>query len=412
MSKYNMEDILLAFSQKFCGNFEDVFLAIKNKVRLSDDEISKYLDGITYKHTTVVSEDYPEIFEHYSNCPPFVLYYDGNINLLDENINVLENPKNGERFFERVSFEKNNFDYIIACENQNDLQDIIRNLMNNLIDKISETHDGQEGKNKGLDMLLEWCDRNKTVMYDLKQKGIDLNRIENLLEQKDNSKKSIEYFDVDKKIENDVRKKCLENNYDMQFIMKASNHPEDNLYNVMAYRQNALNGYHYVVWTYNGRGLESGIYSETFKEAMANMLGKTYDVEYNQMMRYTVPQDESQERKELMEGRIYIDVFGMSLPYDIEERIEYLVSLKLRAERGKKVLDLYLSSDNYEGDIDDQTLDDLKNDTLFLANIGNHVPPIELEEFCDIDVEWIRPFIYDEIYRDEESYMEDMEEEL
>lgn len=78
-----MEDILLYFSMKYNGQFNDIYKAILNK-EVVDEIVFKELKLKLKSHyTTIVSDDYPECLKHIS-CPPFVLYYYVDLSLLKE----------------------------------------------------------------------------------------------------------------------------------------------------------------------------------------------------------------------------------------------------------------------------------------------------------------------------------------
>ena len=78
-----MNDILLYFAVKYAGDFELIFNAIMNKELCDDQEIKNMINKIKCPYTTVISSDYPKKLKNL-NCPPFVLFYKGDLNLINE----------------------------------------------------------------------------------------------------------------------------------------------------------------------------------------------------------------------------------------------------------------------------------------------------------------------------------------
>lgn len=129
---YNMDDILVALSQKYEGNFMNLYKAILNKEKLSDNEIEHYINLVDEKYITVCSENYPSSFKQDLKCPPICMYYQGNLELLENEFHELENPfDKNKRFFFSVSPCQDGMDYVIGCENQNDISRILDYFIEN-----------------------------------------------------------------------------------------------------------------------------------------------------------------------------------------------------------------------------------------------------------------------------------------
>lgn len=75
-------DLLIYLSLKYEGDFEKMLKAIKNKEETNDDEIKKTIVTVKSNVLTILDKDYPEELKHI-NMPPLVLYYYGDISLLD-----------------------------------------------------------------------------------------------------------------------------------------------------------------------------------------------------------------------------------------------------------------------------------------------------------------------------------------
>lgn len=75
-----MEEIILYFSLKYEGDFDRIYKALETREKVNDTLKEELFKKLKSRYTTIVSKDYPERLKHIS-CPPFVLYYYGNLNL-------------------------------------------------------------------------------------------------------------------------------------------------------------------------------------------------------------------------------------------------------------------------------------------------------------------------------------------
>jgi DNA processing protein len=78
-----MEEILLYFAFKYKGSFEKIYKAINDKEEFNQDELNDYKKRLKCSYTTIISDDYPESLKRIS-CPPFVLFYYGDLSLLKQ----------------------------------------------------------------------------------------------------------------------------------------------------------------------------------------------------------------------------------------------------------------------------------------------------------------------------------------
>lgn len=78
-----LEKVLLYFSFKYNGNFDDIYRAVVNKEIINEEYLYDKLKDLKCRYTTIVSSDYPEPLKSV-NCPPFVLFYYGDLSLIDE----------------------------------------------------------------------------------------------------------------------------------------------------------------------------------------------------------------------------------------------------------------------------------------------------------------------------------------
>ena len=85
-----MDEVLVYFAVKYEGNFQKILSALQNKERVSNEERKKVIESINCKYTTIISDDYPNFLKEIS-CPPFVLFYKGDLKTLNSHnaINII-----------------------------------------------------------------------------------------------------------------------------------------------------------------------------------------------------------------------------------------------------------------------------------------------------------------------------------
>lgn len=80
-----MEEILLYFALKYEGDFNLIYHALVTKEVVDYEYLKLLKQGLKSKYTTIVSSDYPESLRSIYQ-PPFVLFYYGDLNLVNEKI--------------------------------------------------------------------------------------------------------------------------------------------------------------------------------------------------------------------------------------------------------------------------------------------------------------------------------------
>ena len=149
MSK-SMEEIILAFSEKYKGDYQKIYHALATKERLTDEEVRGYVNQIECNYTDILSEDYPEVFKE-RVCPPIVLYYEGNLDLVDDEIKVLESPMDKtRRFFFNLDINDEGIDYFIGCENRKSLEQLLEYFIDNHPELPFINYREKEGESKCL----------------------------------------------------------------------------------------------------------------------------------------------------------------------------------------------------------------------------------------------------------------------
>ncbi len=112
-----MEELVLYFSLKYAGDFQSIYNALLKKEEV--DEVQKYelKKQLKCQYTTIFSDDYPEALKQI-NCPPFVLYYYGDLALVKEKlmgvVGMREMSDYGKRATQYFVSGLVNHDYVIV----------------------------------------------------------------------------------------------------------------------------------------------------------------------------------------------------------------------------------------------------------------------------------------------------------
>ena len=113
-----MNEILVAFSQKYHGHFFKILEALREKERLTNKDIKLYLEDVEEMNETILSDKYPSPLKEIPN-PPFVLYYEGNLELMDKKgiqISLPVDEENYHRCFFALEENNGQIDYCIGVE--------------------------------------------------------------------------------------------------------------------------------------------------------------------------------------------------------------------------------------------------------------------------------------------------------
>lgn len=77
-----MEEVILYFALKYAGDFDKIYQALERKEKVDSDLKEFLFKELKSKYTTIISDDYPASLKEI-NCPPFVLFYYGDLNLVN-----------------------------------------------------------------------------------------------------------------------------------------------------------------------------------------------------------------------------------------------------------------------------------------------------------------------------------------
>ena len=75
-----MNQVLLYFSLKYNGDFQQIYDALQNKEPIDESLFKELKERIKCSYVTLLDEDYPKQLKQINN-PPFVLYYYGDLSL-------------------------------------------------------------------------------------------------------------------------------------------------------------------------------------------------------------------------------------------------------------------------------------------------------------------------------------------
>ncbi len=126
-----MNEILIAFSQKYNGHFFRILEALHENEKLTNEELNHYLNHVEEMHETILSDKYPSSIRKIPN-PPFVLYYEGNLELMKKKGIQMLLPVDEDhyhRFFMALEEKNGKMDYCIGVENEHELSFIVENMI-------------------------------------------------------------------------------------------------------------------------------------------------------------------------------------------------------------------------------------------------------------------------------------------
>lgn len=123
-----MRKILLYFALKYNGDYKKIYEAIQNKEIADKEELENIETKINCKYITIIDSNYPLYLRNIS-MPPLVLFYYGNINLLNINnkiavIGKREATLYGEEMTKKIVKQLKNYKAIIVSGLANGIDSI------------------------------------------------------------------------------------------------------------------------------------------------------------------------------------------------------------------------------------------------------------------------------------------------
>lgn len=80
-----MEELVLYFALKYEGDFQSIYNALLRKEKVDEVLKCELKKKLKCQYTTIFSQDYPEALK-LINCPPFVLFYYGDLSLVKKKL--------------------------------------------------------------------------------------------------------------------------------------------------------------------------------------------------------------------------------------------------------------------------------------------------------------------------------------
>lgn len=121
MEHRNLREILIYFALKYQGKYLKVYNAIAQREGFDENEIANALSQLKCSTVTLIDDDYPKVFrsDDFPN-PPIVLFYKGDIQLLDSGVMKMYLLKDRTRFITAINPTEENgkivFEYVVCCE--------------------------------------------------------------------------------------------------------------------------------------------------------------------------------------------------------------------------------------------------------------------------------------------------------
>lgn len=97
-----MEDILLYFALKYDDDFNSIYKALENKEAVDYQLYERLKSKFQCRYTTLVSKDYPNKLKEI-DCPPFVLFYYGDLSLLEDKIVAVVGKRKTSEYGKRIT---------------------------------------------------------------------------------------------------------------------------------------------------------------------------------------------------------------------------------------------------------------------------------------------------------------------
>lgn len=97
-----MEDVLLYFALKYDGDFNSIYKALESKEVVDYQLYEKLKSKLKCKYTTIVSTNYPNKLKEIE-CPPFVLFYYGDLSLLENKLVAVVGKRKTSEYGKRIT---------------------------------------------------------------------------------------------------------------------------------------------------------------------------------------------------------------------------------------------------------------------------------------------------------------------
>lgn len=148
-----MNDILLYFTIKYKGKWEDIYLALSEKEQVRIQEVKKISQKTKANYISIIDKSYPCNLKTIYK-PPFSIFWEGNLELLNNNlISIYGNDF--EKFDEQLQYLKQLKDTTFIVQYDNEF--LMRKMLNNNFKIIAISNNGLDfnNNNKNYQNLLK-----------------------------------------------------------------------------------------------------------------------------------------------------------------------------------------------------------------------------------------------------------------
>ena len=135
MDNYTMDELILAFALKFENNAPVILQRLFEGTPVSVEEIDEILKKVEEKYVVITSDDYPDFFHRVDN-PPFVFFYEGNLELFDQCDHYFEKTVDGRKCYLAINQKGNDVDWCIVTDKEKEyyLNEVNENYISFLSD--------------------------------------------------------------------------------------------------------------------------------------------------------------------------------------------------------------------------------------------------------------------------------------
>lgn len=111
-----MNDILLFFTLKYKGNWEQIYSALAEKEKVDSKELKKINNKIKSYYISIIDDNYPNSLKQIYK-PPFSLFWKGNLTLLNKSmITLVGNDFESEEEFKKIIEYINDYVFVLSYE--------------------------------------------------------------------------------------------------------------------------------------------------------------------------------------------------------------------------------------------------------------------------------------------------------
>ena len=177
----NIKDILIYFAIHYEGDYSKILDAIKRREKVNGDEVDQVVQSLSCQTLTILDENYPYYFKEIYR-PPFVLFYHGDISLLESPLRLsVVGTRNPSIYGQESTYTL--LSNLLEKENV-----LITSGLAKGIDKIAHEV-ALESNRKTIAILangIDYCypEENLDLYEEIKEKGLILSEYPNALKPK------------------------------------------------------------------------------------------------------------------------------------------------------------------------------------------------------------------------------------